>query len=259
MIPKIIHYCWFGPGKPSALELKCMASWKKYCPDYHIKLWNEDNFDVNYCEFTKEAYRLGKYAFVSDVARLYALQQEGGVYLDTDMMLVKQIDSFLIEKGFLGAENRILLNGAILGFEPNHFFTRYLLNKYKGISSFNLDDIYTFTLPNIITNSFAEFYKCRKLFESQIELMDIKIFPSSFFYPMPYSKQVVNSRYYEFIKPNSFAVHLWNSSWVDHNILFYIRNKKYKRAIVKMISDYENGLMNINYFKKIIYSMFFDK
>ena len=75
MIPKTIHYCWFGKGEMTSLEKKCIASWKKYCPDYQIKLWNEENFPIDYCEFTKEAYRIGKYAFVSDVARLYAIQK----------------------------------------------------------------------------------------------------------------------------------------------------------------------------------------
>ena len=85
MIPKKIHYCWFGRGEKPALVKKCMASWKKYLPEYELKEWNEDNFDLDLFPFTREAYESRKYAFVTDVVRLYALYNEGGVYMDTDV------------------------------------------------------------------------------------------------------------------------------------------------------------------------------
>ena len=94
MIPKIIHYCWFGRGEKPELAKRCIASWKKHCPDYEIKEWNEDNFDINSYPYAKEAYDKRRLAFVSDVVRLYALYQEGGIYMDTDVEVLKPLDRF---------------------------------------------------------------------------------------------------------------------------------------------------------------------
>ena len=94
MIPKIIHYCWFG-GKPLPKRtLKCLASWKKFCPDYEIIKWDETNFDVNCCSYVKEAYEAKRFAFVADVARLKAIVDNGGVYMDTDVEVLRPIDIF---------------------------------------------------------------------------------------------------------------------------------------------------------------------
>ena len=104
MIPKVIHYCWFGRNPLPESAVKCIESWRKYMPDYEIKEWNEDNFDVNMIPYTTEAYSVGKYAFVSDYARFWVLYHYGGVYFDTDVELIKPIDD-IVEKGpFMGIE-----------------------------------------------------------------------------------------------------------------------------------------------------------
>ena len=95
MIPKVIHYCWFGGNHKSELINKCIESWKKYCPGYEIIEWNESNFDINICEYTKQAYDAKKYAFVSDVARLYIIYNYGGIYLDTDIELIRDFGDLL--------------------------------------------------------------------------------------------------------------------------------------------------------------------
>ena len=92
MIPKIIHYCWFGGNPLSPMAENCIATWRKYLPDYEIREWNETSFDVNCCQYATQAYTAGKWAFVSDVARLYALRQEGGIYLDTDVEVLRPLD-----------------------------------------------------------------------------------------------------------------------------------------------------------------------
>ena len=104
MIPRIIHYCWFGRGELPELALKCMDSWHKYMPDYKYKLWNEDIFDINSNQYVKEAYEAKKYAFVSDYVRLYALYTEGGIYMDTDVEVLKPFDDLLYLTGFTGYE-----------------------------------------------------------------------------------------------------------------------------------------------------------
>ena len=104
MIPKVIHYCWFGHNPLPESAVKCINSWRKFMPDYEIKEWNEDNFDVNAIPYTAEAYQMKKYAFVSDYARFWILYQYGGLYFDTDVELIKPIDD-IVEKGpFMGIE-----------------------------------------------------------------------------------------------------------------------------------------------------------
>lgn len=104
MIPKVVHYCWFGRGPKNELATKCIESWKKFLPDYEIKEWNEDNFDVNLYPYAKEALENRKFAFVTDVVRLYALYTEGGVYMDTDVEVLKTYNPFLHHKMFSGFE-----------------------------------------------------------------------------------------------------------------------------------------------------------
>ena len=104
MIPKVIHYCWFGGNPLPELAQKCIASWKKYCPDYEIKEWNESNFDLNCCDYVREAYEAKKWAFVSDYARFWILYHEGGIYFDTDVEIIKPLDEILEQGAFLGCE-----------------------------------------------------------------------------------------------------------------------------------------------------------
>ena len=104
MIPKVIHYCWFG-GKPLPKSAKkCIASWKKFMPDYEVKEWNESNFDIDLIPYTREAYNDNKYAFVSDVARFWLLYHEGGMYFDTDVEVITPMDGFISQGAFLGWE-----------------------------------------------------------------------------------------------------------------------------------------------------------
>lgn len=104
-IPKIIHYCWFGRNPLPPMAEMCIASWRKYLPDYEIKEWNEDNFDVHITPYVEEAYHLKKYAFVSDFARFYVLYHHGGVYFDVDVELLKPIDDILAKGPYMGLEN----------------------------------------------------------------------------------------------------------------------------------------------------------
>ncbi len=104
MIPKVIHYCWFGRNPLPKMAVKCIASWMKFLPDYEIKEWNEDNFDVNIIPYTKDAYADGKYAFVSDYARFWILYHYGGVYFDTDVEVIKPMDDIIARGPFMGME-----------------------------------------------------------------------------------------------------------------------------------------------------------
>ena len=132
MIPKIIHYVWLGHGEKSQKIKDWIASWKKHMPDYEIKEWNEDNFDINYNTYTRQAYEQKKYAFVSDVIRLYALYTEGGLYMDTDVEVFKPLDEFLTNEAFTGFE---LINYpvcATMGTEKDNKIIKEFLDYYNG-------------------------------------------------------------------------------------------------------------------------------
>ena len=132
MIPKVIHYCWFGNNKKPDLIEKCIESWKKYCPDYEIKEWNEDNFDINSLSYVKQAYMDKKYAFVSDYVRLYAVYTCGGIYLDTDVLLHNRIDELLNYNCWLASDDvRYIPTGLGFGAEKNNKLIKEIMDPYN--------------------------------------------------------------------------------------------------------------------------------
>lgn len=182
MIPKIIHYCWFGPNDFPELEKKCMESWKKMESEYKFMFWNEDTFDVNSVSYVKEAYKKGKYAFVSDYVRMYALYNYGGIYFDTDVEVVGAIDSFLENVAFIGFENRTMIGTGIIGAEKGSKLFEKMLNYYHKHhfidESGNID---TTTNVQIISKLLDKQGFSRKNSEQNLEL--IHIYPRDVFCP----------------------------------------------------------------------------
>lgn len=132
MIPKLIHYCWFGGNEKPEKAKKCIASWKKYCPDYEIIEWNERNFDVNQNAYTRRCMKEKKYAFLSDYARLVILEEQGGIYLDTDVELIRPIDSLLGQEAFFGFENNeYVATGLGFGSVPHQKAVILMKNEYS--------------------------------------------------------------------------------------------------------------------------------
>lgn len=132
MIPKIIHYCWFGGNSKPEIVRNCIDSWRRLCPDFEIIEWTEENWDVGFCRYTQEAFNEKKWAFVSDVARLEVINRFGGVYLDTDVELIKPLDSLLECDAYIGFENPNGFNTGIgFGSVKNHFLINELLLDYK--------------------------------------------------------------------------------------------------------------------------------
>ena len=129
-IPKIIHYCWFGKNEMPLKEKECAAGWKKFYPDYEFKIWNEDNFDYNKCIYARQAYERGYYAFVSDYVRAKVLYEYGGIYLDTDVKIIKKLPN-VPEKGFLGFERRKFIGTAVMAAEPESELIAELLDYYE--------------------------------------------------------------------------------------------------------------------------------
>ena len=140
MIPKKIHYCWFGRNPKPKLTEKCIRSWEKYCPDYEIIEWNEDNFAVDAAPlYVRQAYEAGKWAFVSDFVRLKAMTEQGGIYMDTDVELVKPLDGFLKHQAFAGFETPENISTGMMACEQGFPLFLEFLKHYDGISFYNED------------------------------------------------------------------------------------------------------------------------
>jgi hypothetical protein len=136
MIPKTIHYCWFG-GKPlSGLAKKCIRSWKKHCPTYDIRQWNESNFDLGTAPlYVRQAYEAGKWAFVSDYVRLQIVYEQGGIYMDTDVELLRSLDGFLEDRAYFGFESEAFVNtGHGFGAEKGTPILREMMDVYRDLS-----------------------------------------------------------------------------------------------------------------------------
>lgn len=208
MIPKKIHYCWFGRGEMSELARKCIESWHKYMPDYEYKLWNEDNFDIDSFQYAKEAYGAKKYAFVSDVARLYALKNEGGIYLDVDFEVFKPFDDLLHHQAFAGFEgsktNPIMMG--VIGSKANGEWVTEQLMHYSG-RHFLIDGKPDYTTNvRFVTDSMIESGFCPNGKEQDYK--DLHIFPVNFFCPRQTTGEY-------FRTDDTYCEHLGVSSWAD--------------------------------------------
>ena len=161
MIPRIIHYCWFGRGALTSLAKKCIASWRQFFPDYEIKEWNEDNFDVNIIPYTADAYKEGKYAFVCDYARFWVLYHFGGVYFDTDVEVIRPIDDVLEKGPFMGFEQLYpclsVAPGLGLAAEPGMDIYQSILDRYEQMSFFSANGaINSYTMIPMVTDLLKE-------------------------------------------------------------------------------------------------------
>ena len=224
MIPKVIHYCWFGRNPLPQLAIKCIDSWKKYLPDYEIKEWNEDNFDVNIIPYTAQAYQAKKYAFVSDYARFWILYKYGGIYFDTDVEAIKPIDD-IIEKGaFMGIEKEykygITVNpGLGLGVESGHPLYKEFMDYYSTYTftdetgKMNMQTIVVYTTEILFKHGLANVPGIQNI-------EGIKLYPSEYFCP----RDVITKRFH--ITKNTRTIHHYAGSW---------SNKKIKKKIKKII------------------------
>lgn len=213
MIPKVIHYCWFGRNPLPKLAIKCIESWKKYMPDYEIKEWNEDNFNVNLIPYTQQAYAAKKYAYVSDYARLWILYHYGGIYLDTDVEVLKSLTP-IIERGpYLGCENQIdesharlqVNSGLGMASDKNNPLVKNMMELYHGKEFVLKENNSVVTIVSIISDML---YKRGLKSINEIQLVD-----SFYIYPAEY---FASRRIAEYTIPrtdNSYSIHHYMGSW----------------------------------------------
>ena len=210
MIPKIIHYCWFGGNELSDRELYCISSWKKFCPGYEIRRWDEKCFDVNSNRYCKEAYERKKWAFVSDYARFKILYEEGGLYFDTDVEMIKSIDD-IVEKGsFFGFERAdfdcAVAPGLGMGVERHNNLYKEILQYYDNTAFIRADGKENLrTVVDLVTMIFREHG-----LESDLEIQEIcgfYLYPYEYFSPMNFITGKIT------LTENTRSIHHYTGSW----------------------------------------------
>lgn len=210
MIPKIIHYCWFGRGEMPQLSKDCIASWHKHMPDWEYRLWNEDNFDIDVLPYTKEAYEAKKYAFVTDYVRLYALQHIGGVYMDVDVEVLKPLDDLMELSAFTGYEGSKYLppvTGILASMAHGEWVTEQS-EAYKNRHFVCPDGSYDLTTN---TQAMTAIMK-RNGFVSDGQYQvykDLHIFPVNYFCPRQTTGEVL-------MDDHTYCDHHFMGSWSDH-------------------------------------------
>lgn len=211
MIPKIIHYCWFGGKEKPEDVLKMIASWKKHCPDYEIKEWNETNFNIHLNRYTEEAYQQKKWAFVSDVARLWALVHEGGIYMDTDVEVIRPLDNLLANKAFIGFEGTQWIGTNLMGTEPHNAFLQAFLEDYNHRNFTNPDGTLNQT-TNVeeITSRFLSQHNLERNGKQQ-QAGDFTVYPTDYFSPYDYINGKVRTT------ANTYSIHWFSQSWIKRS------------------------------------------
>ena len=237
---KKIHYCWFGGNELSKSTLECIESWKKFFPDYEIIEWNENNFNVQEelkrNRFFRECYNRKLWAFVSDYIRIKVLYNYGGIYLDTDMEIVKKLDNLLDTDMFLGYENEDTMSFGIVGVKPKHKVFEKMYNFYQ-------DEIWKSPL-HIITSIFTEILV--EEYDGKYEENNIKIYPREYFYPFNHDEEFTPKCTTE----NTYAIHWWGKSWKKNPKVYFLKYKhlpfwkKYPKHISKLINYYFKNLFN---------------
>lgn len=221
-IPKIIHYCWFGREEKPELIKRCINSWNKNARDYEIKEWNEENFDINTNDFIKEAYANKKYAFVSDFVRVQVLYKYGGIYLDTDVELLKNFDEYLDDDSFWGFEAGNYIATSTIGAKKENRLIKLFLDEYSNKSFYKKDGtLNTTTNVEVVSNIFKSYGLTLDGKYKNIEGL-ASIYPMEVFSPYDY-------RYYEDLKNDrTIAIHHYYKSWISNR-------DKLKQFIKKII------------------------
>ena len=229
MIPKIIHYCWFGKGEKPDSAKKCIASWRKFCPDFEIREWNEDNCDHLAMPFMAEAYAAKKYAFVSDVMRLIVLEQYGGVYFDTDVEVVRDISPLLDDEGFIGFENDQFVNsGQVMAAVPHHPVVQAMIEEYKKLHFLNADGTTNAVgCPHLNTDVMERFGLVRNGQEQVVAGMHV--YPADWFNPLDSTTGRLNKT------ENTYSVHWYSMSWLPKHVQLKTKLGRLVRRIVKTI------------------------
>ena len=209
MIPKMIHYCWFGGSEKPEAANKCIASWRACCPGYELREWNEGNADLEQCPaYVRDAYAAKKYAYVSDFIRLKALFEHGGFYMDTDVELLKDLDRFLCDDGVIGFENDLFVNsGQMLAARAGHPILAEMMERYRNIEFYRADgSMFLLGCPHVNTEVLTNHGLVLNGQEQTVG--DFHVYPADWFNPL-------DSATGELLKTeNTVSIHWYSMSWI---------------------------------------------
>ncbi|WP_297599203.1 glycosyltransferase [uncultured Cetobacterium sp.] len=233
---KKIHYIWLGKGpKPNIMDI-CINSWREKLPNYEIIEWNEENLDfyneIEKNNFLKECYKRELWAFLSDYFRVKVLYNEGGIYLDSDMQILKNLDIFLNDRVFFGLEDRNQVSAGIIGSEKGHEFIKRVLDFYEK----EIWEINIYTIPAILEYVLKKYYKFENSTDKIMELENgIKLYPYEYFYPYHFTEEFS----YKKIKNFTYGIHWWGKSWHGNKKKLYFLEfktiKGYKKVLINML------------------------
>ena len=237
MIPKKIHYIWLGGNPLPEMVVKCVESWKKYCPDYEIIRWDESNLNIDINQYCRQAYDAKKYAFASDVLRYYVVHQHGGIYLDVDVELIKPLDNLLNNKAFMGFEmgNELCVNpGLILGAEKNNKLLGEMLNRYQNDSFIDDNGIINYeTICTKTTNHLVKNYGLQV--ENKVQdLGEVVVYSTDYFCPL---NSCTKENVYQ--NENTYSKHLYLASWVP-KLTLWQKMKRFCKNVLKKIIGVKN-------------------
>jgi hypothetical protein len=245
-IPKIIHYCWFGEAEIPPLQKECIKSWSEYCPDYELIFWNEDNYDLSGAPlYVKEAYAAKKYAFVSDYVRLDVVYKYGGFYFDTDVELLKNIDTFTKYKAVFAFETYNLINtGLIFGAMPGNSDVKDLLDIYDNLTFVNEDGSY-----NMIACPYfhTDYFRGNGIhINNTLQLVSDTLFlPSDFFSPLceTYLDNGTKELTLYALTNNTYGIHKFACSWFDKEQYDEYSNAKesFREINERLLNDWRNS------------------
>lgn len=213
MIPKKIHYCWFGRGEKSALTIKCIESWKKFCPEYEIIEWNENSFCIEQYPYAKYCYNNKKWAFLSDFARLVIIKEQGGLYFDTDVEILKSFDDLLLYDAFYGFENNENINtGEGFGAVKEHPTVIAMLQEYLDLKP-DKNGIYpSVPCPGLNTKALIPFGL--QLNGKRQNIAGAEILPVDYLNPYDDPTGILNKT------GNTYSIHWYSKSWINKWVVY---------------------------------------
>ncbi len=226
MIPKKIHYCWFGGKEKPESVLSFLETWRRTNPDYEIKEWNESNFNYKDYTWSREAYSAKKWAYVSDVARIYALINEGGIYLDTDVEVLKSFDPYLRHHAFIGLENPYLIGTAVIGAEKGCEWLKEFFERYKVKSRHMITRRGVLNTKNN-TAEITEFFASKFPNKLDVEIYDVDYFCGKLYY----NKGLL------YTSENTVAIHHFEATWMDNLSLMQDIIRRIKFAYYRLKAD----------------------